>query len=29
LHLWATQVPGGLEKLSDARAELRGGKRDD
>jgi tetratricopeptide (TPR) repeat protein len=28
LHLWATQVPGGHEKLSDARAELRGGKRD-
>src|SRR5213596_3630997 len=25
LHLWATQVPGGLEKLSDARAELRAG----
>lgn len=23
LHLWATQVPGGLEKLSEARAELR------
>src|SRR5881296_762586 len=31
LHLWATQVPGGLDRLSDARAELRGGgaKRED
>ena len=29
LHLWATQVPGGMERLSDARAELRGGKRED
>src|SRR2546426_3739259 len=28
LHLWATQVPGGLEKLSEARAELRATKRD-
>src|SRR5213594_1604020 len=28
LHLWATQVPGGLDRLSDARAELRGGKRE-
>lgn len=28
LHLWATQVPGGLEKLSEARAELRAGKRE-
>src|SRR3990172_132489 len=27
LHLWATQVPGGLEKLSEARAALRAGKR--
>ena len=29
LHLWATQVPGGMERLSEARAELRGGKRED
>src|SRR5947199_6685302 len=29
LHLWATQVPGGLDRLSQARAELRAGKRDD
>jgi len=31
LHLWATQVPGGLDRLSDARAELRAGgaKRED
>lgn len=28
LYLWATQVPGGLDKLSDARAELRDAKRD-
>ncbi len=28
LHLWATQVPGGLEKLSQARAELHAPKRD-
>src|SRR5436189_19650 len=28
LHLWATQVPGGLDRMSDARAELRGGKRE-
>jgi len=28
LHLWATQVPDGLERLSDARAELFADKRD-
>ena len=28
LHLWATQVPDGLERLSDARAELFVDKRD-
>jgi tetratricopeptide (TPR) repeat protein len=28
LHLWATQVPGGLDKLSQARAELRAAKRE-
>jgi tetratricopeptide (TPR) repeat protein len=28
LHLWATQVPGGLEKLSQARAELHAPKHD-
>src|SRR5207249_2123484 len=28
LHLWATQVPDGLERLADARAELFVDKRD-
>jgi tetratricopeptide (TPR) repeat protein len=28
LHLWATQVPGGLDRLAEARAELRAPKRD-
>jgi len=28
LHLWATQVPDGLERLADARAELFADKRD-
>lgn len=29
LHLWATQVPDGLERLSEARAELFAAKRED
>ena len=28
LHLWATQKPGGMERLSEVRAELLAGKRD-
>ena len=28
LHLWATQKPGGMERLSEVRAELVAGKRD-
>src|SRR2546429_9608636 len=29
LHLWATQVAGGVDRLSEGRAEVRAGKRED